>query len=90
DDALTRLPYTSSHHPGAYRFTRSMKTQTELAHPFGHRDARTNPNNQPFFLSNLPPARQDRGTPEASRVRGGSNLHKRRVRHIHEKREDVS
>lgn len=47
-DALTRLRYTSSHHPGAYRSTRSMNTQTELAHPFGHMDARTNP--KPLFL----------------------------------------
>ena len=36
--------------PGAYRSTRSMNTWTELAHPFGHRDARTNPSNQPFFF----------------------------------------
>ena len=42
--------------PSAYRSTRSMKTRTELAHPFGHRDARTNPSNQPLFLENLPPA----------------------------------
>lgn len=34
--------------PEAYRSTRSMNTQTELAHPFGHRDARTNPT-PPFF-----------------------------------------
>ncbi|GER39013.1 Orf110b protein [Striga asiatica] len=40
----------------AYRSARSMKTRTELAHPFGHRGARTNPSNQPLFLSNLPPA----------------------------------
>ncbi|KAK7371218.1 hypothetical protein VNO78_36734 [Psophocarpus tetragonolobus] len=44
--------------PSAYRSTRSMKTRTELAHPFGHRDARTNPSNQPLFLENLPPARK--------------------------------
>lgn len=42
--------------PSAYRSTRSMNTRTELAHPFGHRDARTNPSNQPLFLENLPPA----------------------------------
>lgn len=56
-DALTRLRYTSSPHPGAYRSTRSMKTQTELAHPFGHRDARTNPSNPPLFFRSL---QQDR------------------------------
>lgn len=42
----------------AYRSTRSMKTRTELAHPFGHRDARTNPSNQPLFFesaSSKPP-----------------------------------
>lgn len=41
--------------PGAYRSTRSMNTWTELAHPFGHRDARTNPRFQPlfFFFHNL-------------------------------------
>lgn len=43
--------------PGAYRSTRSMNTWTELAHPFGHRDARTNPRFQPLFLENVPPAR---------------------------------
>ena len=33
-----------------------MNTWTELAHPFGHRDARTNPRFQPLFLENVPPA----------------------------------
>ena len=42
--------------PGAYRSTRSMNTWTELAHPFGHRDARTNPRFQPLFLENVTPA----------------------------------
>lgn len=43
--------------PEAYRSARSMNTRTELAHPFGHRGARTNPSNQPlFFFFNLPPA----------------------------------
>ena len=41
---------------GAYRSTRSMNTWTELAHPFGHRDARTNPSNQPLFFKTQPPA----------------------------------
>lgn len=41
--------------PEAYRSARSMNTRTELAHPFGHRGARTNPSNQPlFFLICLP------------------------------------
>lgn len=57
--------------PSAYRSTRSMKTRTELAHPFGHRDARTNPSNQPLFLENLPP---DRATPKSRIVQERSHF----------------
>lgn len=60
--------------PSAYRSTRSMNTRTELAHPFGHRDARTNPSNQPLFLENLPPARQDRATPKSRIVQERSHF----------------
>lgn len=37
-----------------------MNTQTELARPFGHRDARTNLSNQPLFIC----LQQDRATPK--------------------------
>jgi hypothetical protein len=51
--------------PGAYRSTQSMNTQTKLAHPFGHRDARTNPSNLQLFFENLPPAISSRATPKS-------------------------
>ena len=48
-DALTRLRYTSSHPPKHIDPPDRWTLEPELAHPFGHRDARTNPSNQPPF-----------------------------------------